>query len=68
MDRCKHCLYFAKFKIEDDDTNGECRKHAPLFKGRKADAVWPIVSSGYWCGDYYFNTARYRPELQNDDR
>lgn len=42
---CGNC----RFRV---NTNGTCRRHAPIGIDKNGHAEWPRVQSFYWCGDH----------------
>lgn len=47
---CRNCRFWDKFARSS--VEGECRRHAPKFKGRKIEARWPVTFDSSWCGQW----------------
>ena len=65
--RCDNCEWWDMLKADQIETNGNCRRRAPLFMvsqiyfpEEKADwpwpeicrAVFPITAKNDWCGEF----------------
>lgn len=60
-DRCENCHFFEMVGYGGYHA-GNCLRHAPSARQRPAHdgvtapdavmALWPVVSKGWWCGDY----------------